>query len=78
VPKGDLEQLTGQQIRSQEGGGPIVVNCPGDLPVELNASEQCIIAQDGKHFRLTITVTKVKSPTDAIWDWKVGPEISDS
>ncbi|WP_369407288.1 DUF4333 domain-containing protein [Mycobacterium noviomagense] len=75
VPKGDLEQITAQQIREQSGGGPVVINCPGDLPIKLGATEQCVLAQDGKHFHLTIRITKATSPDNASWDWQVGDEI---
>jgi DnaJ-class molecular chaperone len=76
VPKGDLEQITGQQVREQSGGGPVVITCPGDLPIHLGASEQCVLAQDGKHFAITIKITKVKSTNDASWDWQVGQQLS--
>ncbi|WP_203804295.1 DUF4333 domain-containing protein [Mycobacterium heckeshornense] len=75
VPKGDLEQITAQQIREQSGGGPVVINCPDDLPIKLGATEQCVLAQDGKHFHLTIKITKATSPDNASWDWQVGDEI---
>lgn len=76
VPKRDLEQITAQQIREQSGGGPVVITCPNDLPIKLGATEQCVLAQDGKHFALTIKITKATSPNDATWDWQVGKEIS--
>jgi hypothetical protein len=76
VPKGDLEQITAQQVREQSGGGPVVITCPGDLPIKLGATEQCILAQDGKRFHLTIRITKATSPDDATWDWQVGEQLS--
>ncbi|BBZ10617.1 DUF4333 domain-containing protein [Mycobacterium branderi] len=76
VPKGDLEQITAQQIREQSGGGPIVITCPGDLPIKLGATEQCVLAQDGKRFHVTIRITKATSPNDATWDWQVGEQLS--
>ncbi|MBU9767026.1 DUF4333 domain-containing protein [Mycobacterium sp. TNTM28] len=76
VPKGDLEQITAQQIREQSGGGPIVIKCPGDLPIKLGANQRCVLSQDGNRFFVTITITKAGSPNDAVWDWEVGEQIS--
>jgi hypothetical protein len=75
VPKGDLEQITAQQVRDQTGGGPVVINCPGDLPIKLGAVEHCTLAQDGKHFDIAITITKAESPNNATWDWQVGKQL---
>ncbi len=76
VPKRDIEQITAQEIRAQSGGGPIVITCPDDLPVEVGASQQCVLAQDGKHFEVTISISATDSPDDATFDWDVGPEIT--
>ncbi|OWM07735.1 hypothetical protein B7435_07345 [Mycolicibacterium peregrinum] len=77
VPKGDVEQITGQLIRDKSGGGPYVVTCPNDLPIKLGASMQCVVAdQNGARHELTVTITKADAPNDATWDWEVGPEVS--
>lgn len=75
IPQADLEQITGQLVREKSGGGPVVITCPGDLPIVLGADELCVLAQDGKRFDLTITITKATSPNDAKWSWEVGRQL---
>lgn len=76
IPKRDVEQITAQLIQQKSGGGPYVITCPGDLPIELDATMQCVVAdQHGVHHELTVTVTKADSPNNATWDWEVGKEI---
>lgn len=77
IPKRDVEQITAQLIQKKSGGGPYVITCPADLPIELDATMQCVVAdQQGTHRELTVTVTKADSPNNAAWDWEVGKEIS--
>lgn len=77
IPKRDVEQITAQLIQKKSGGGPYVITCPTDLPIELDATMQCVVAdQQGTHRELTVTVTKADSPNNATWDWEVGKEIS--
>lgn len=75
VHKNVVEQVTAQQIRDKLGGGPIVITCPGDLAIKLGASEQCVLAQDGKRFQLTVTINKTQPADDAGWDWHIGDQI---
>jgi len=76
VPKSDLEQITAQQVRAKLGGGPVVINCPNDLPIKLRAVEHCVLAHDGKHFDIAITITKADDPNNATWDWVIGKQLS--
>lgn len=77
IPQRDVEQITAQLIRDKSGGGPYVISCPADLPIELDAAMECVVAgQDGVRRELTVTVTKADSPNTASWDWEVGKEIS--
>ncbi|MFV8176944.1 DUF4333 domain-containing protein [Mycolicibacterium peregrinum] len=79
IPQRDVEQITAQLIRDKSGGGPYVISCPGDLPIELDAAMECVVAgQDGVRRELTVTVTKADSPDTATWDWEVGKEISNN
>jgi hypothetical protein len=78
VPKNALEQITAQQVRDKIGGGNIVITCPHDLAIKLGASEDCTMAQDSKQFPLKITITKVKSADDAVWDWELGKQLTPS
>jgi hypothetical protein len=78
VPKNALEQITAQQVRDKIGGGNIVITCPHDLRIKLGATEQCVMAQDSKQFPLKITITKVKSADDAVWDWELGKQLTPS
>ena len=75
VPRSDLEQITGQQVREQSGGGPVVITCPSDLPIELGAKVKCALAQDSKRFEITITITEARSANDAKWSWEVGRQL---
>ncbi|WP_241473852.1 DUF4333 domain-containing protein [Mycolicibacterium neoaurum] len=75
VPRSDLEQITGQQVREQSGGGPVVITCPNDLPIELGAKVKCALAQDSKRFEITITITEARSANDAKWSWEVGRQL---
>jgi hypothetical protein len=78
VPKDALERITAPHVRDKIGGGYLVITCPHDLTITLGASEQCVMAQDGKQFALTLTITTVTSPDDASWDFKVGHQLSTS
>ena len=79
IPKRDVEQITAQLIQGKSGGGPYVITCPADLPIELDATMECVVAdQDGVHRELTVTVTKADSPNNATWDWEVGKQVSPS
>jgi len=78
VPKDALERITAPHVRDKIGGGYLVITCPHDLMIKLGASEQCVMAQDGKRFALTLTITTVTSPDDASWDFKVGHQLSTS
>jgi hypothetical protein len=54
---------------------PPAASCPGDLPAEVGASEDCVLRRFGQEFRLTITITEVTSPTDASWTYKLGEKM---
>ena len=75
VPRADLEQITGQDLRLQFPGPPIRITCPDDLPATVGASEDCVLRRSGDEFRLTITITKVTSPTDASWRFTLGEKL---
>ena len=78
VPRADLEQITGQLLLQKFPGPPVRITCPGDLPAEVGASEDCVLRRFGQEFRLTITITKVTSPTDASWTYKLGEKMPGS
>jgi hypothetical protein len=78
VPKNAVEQVTAERVRDQLKGNPLVVTCPRDLPITLGATEDCVMAQDGKKYPIKVTVTKVNGPDDAHWDWEVGHEMATS
>ena len=75
VPRADLEQITGQELRLKFPGPPVRISCPGDLPAELGASEECVLRRFGNDFRLTITITSVTSPTDVNWEFTLGEKL---
>lgn len=75
VPRADLEQITGQELRLKFPGPPVRISCPGDLPAKLGASEECVLRRFGNDFRLTITVTSVASPTDVNWSFTLGEKL---
>ena len=76
VPRADLEQITSQELRLKFPGPPVRVTCPGDLPAEVGASEDCVLRRFGEKFHLTVTITSVTSPTDANWTYTLGEKIS--
>lgn len=76
VPRSDLEQITGQELRQQYPGPPVRITCPGDLPAKVGASEDCVLRRFGQEFRLKITITEVKSPTDVNWRFTLGEKLS--
>jgi hypothetical protein len=78
VHKNVIEQVTAQQVRDQLGGGPVVITCPHDLALKIGASEECQLAQDGKRFPLTVTITKTTPVDDASWKWHIGQQLKDS
>jgi hypothetical protein len=78
VHKNVIEQVTAQQVRDQLGGGPVVITCPHDLALKIGASEECQLAQDGKRFPLTVTITKTTPVDDASWKWHIGPQVTNS
>jgi hypothetical protein len=75
VPRADVEQITGQELRQKFPGPPVRITCPGDLPAKVGASEDCVLRRFGQEFRLTITVTTVASPTDVNWSWTLGEKL---
>lgn len=75
VPRADLEQITGQELRQRFPGPPVRITCPDDLPAKVGASEDCVLRRFGNEFRLTITITAVKSPTDVNWTFKLGDKL---
>lgn len=78
VPRADLEQITGQEVRLKFPGPPVRVTCPDDLPAKVGASEDCVLRRFGNEFRLTITITKVTSPSDVNWTFKLGEKLPGS
>lgn len=78
VSRAELEQITGQELRLKYPGPPVRITCPGDLPTKVGASEDCVLRRFGQDFRLTITITKVNSPTDADWKFTLGEKIPGS
>ena len=78
VPRADLEQITGQELRQKFPGPPVRITCPGDLPAKVGASEDCVLRRFGEEFRVTITITVVTSPTDASWSFTLGEKIPGS
>jgi hypothetical protein len=77
VPRADLEQITGQDIRLKFPGPPVRITCPADLPVRIGASVDCALRRgnDNNRFRLTLTITKGTSPINADWSWRLGDKI---
>ena len=75
VPRADVEQITGQELRQKFPGPPVRITCPGDLPAKVGATEDCVLRRFGQEFRLTITVTTVTSPTDVNWSWTLGEKL---
>ena len=75
VPRADLEQITGQELRQKFPGPPVRITCPDDLPAKVGASEDCVLRRFGQNFRLAITITEVKSPTDVNWNFKLGEKL---
>jgi hypothetical protein len=78
VSRADLEQITGQELRLKFPGPPVRITCPDDLPAKVGASEDCVLRRNNQEFRLTITITTVKSPTDANWTFKLGEKLPES
>jgi len=78
VPRADLEQITGQELRQKFPGPPVRITCPGDLPAKVGASEDCVLRRFGQEFRLSITITAVTSPTDANWSFTLGEKLPGS
>ena len=76
VPRADLEQITGQDLRLKFPGPPVRISRPGDLPAKVGASEDCVLSRFGQEFRLTITITSATSPTDANWRFTLGEKLS--
>ena len=58
VPRTDVEQITGQELRLKYPGPPVLITCPGDLPAKVGASEDCVLRRFGQEFRLKITITE--------------------
>lgn len=75
VPRADLEQITGQDLRLKFPGPPVRITCPGDLPAKVGASEDCVLRRSDQEFRLTITITSATSPTDANWRFTLGEKL---
>lgn len=76
VPRADLEQFTGQELRQRFPGPPIRITCPGDLPAKAGATQDCVLRRSNEDFRLTLTITSATSPFDAVWSTAVGERIS--
>lgn len=76
VPRADLEQITGQELRQQFPGPPVRITCPDDLPAKVGASEDCVLRRFGQEFHLKVTITQVNSPTDVNWRFALGDKIS--
>ncbi|MGV1089090.1 MAG: DUF4333 domain-containing protein [Mycobacterium sp.] len=75
VPRADLEQITGQNLRLQYPGPPVRITCPDDLPAKVGSAEDCVLRRSGEDFRLTITITGVTSPTDVNWRFTLGEKL---
>lgn len=75
VPRTDLEQITGQDLRLKFPGPPVRITCPTDLPAKVGASEDCVLRRFGQEFRLTITITSATSPADANWRFTLGEKL---
>lgn len=78
VPRADLEQITGQEVRLKFPGPPVRITCPDGLPAKVGASEDCVLRRFGNEFRLTITITKVASPSDVNWTFTLGEKLPGS
>lgn len=50
----------------------MAITCSKDLPVEVGASEDCALQQDGKNFSIKIRIAEVNSPDDISLDWEIG------
>jgi hypothetical protein len=72
VPKADVEQRTADGLRPQADGDPVSVSCPADLPMEVGATENCVVTRADKRYALKLTVTHVSPPTNANWEFEVG------
>ena len=72
VPKADVEQRTADGLRPQADGDPVSVSCPADLPMEVGATENCVVTRADRRYALKLTVTHVSPPTNANWEFEVG------
>jgi hypothetical protein len=72
VPKADVEQRTADGLRPQADGDPVSVSCPADLPMEVGATENCVVTRADKRYALKLTVTQATPPTDAHWSSELG------
>jgi hypothetical protein len=72
VPKAGVEQRTADGLRPQADGDPVSVSCPADLPMEVGATENCVVTRADKRYALKLTVTQATPPTDAHWSSELG------
>jgi hypothetical protein len=72
VTKADVEQRTADGLRPQADGDPVSVSCPADLPMEVGATENCVVTRADRRYALKLTVTHVSPPTNANWEFEVG------
>jgi Domain of unknown function (DUF4333) len=75
VPKRQLEDTTADQIQHNTGKRPQVA-CPTDIPAKAGATADCVAtAWNGQRFKLTITITKMTSPSDGEFHYHIGAQL---
>jgi hypothetical protein len=72
VPKALVEKNSADSLRPDAGGDPVSVSCPDDLPMEVGATEDCVVTRADKRYELKLTVTQADPPDSAKWDSTVG------
>lgn len=76
VPKAQVEQESVDGLLPQADGDPVSVSCPGDLPMEVGATMDCVVTRADKRYELKLTVTQADPPNHAKWDYAVGKPLA--
>ncbi|RMI09115.1 DUF4333 domain-containing protein [Cellulomonas triticagri] len=74
VAADDLESKVTEQLTEMAGQAPDALDCPEDLPGEVDASVRCTLTAGSDRLGVTVTVTEVEG-TDVAFAIQVDDEV---
>ena len=69
LPVSEVVRDVSGAFQDMTGHAPEHIDCPGDLPGQVGASERCPVADNGKHYSANVIITEVNGSRITTQTW---------